>query len=323
MQTTPIKAPPTSRMDDPALAAPAVGRGPLFYIRGSWAFFGRMWPAIYDLTTTETYVNASAIAFNILLSFFSFIVLVGSFLINILHWRGGYETFYLILRSLVPKDSGQIFWSLDRVTQGPGGKATVVSFALLIFSSLGIFQPIEMVLNRAWGFKERSVLRQYLVYVGLTLGCALLMFCLISIGSFYNWMLEIFAGSVETRAWVFRYIGPVISLPFIFILLFGIYYFVPNGKVDGGQLFFTSVAMAILWVIMTFLFRLALPIFGFEESYNRLASLMALGTWILISSFVLILGANLATHQVLPRAWTGPLPLLSRLKAGRGDSASE
>jgi hypothetical protein len=74
---------------------------------------------------------------------------------------------------------------------------------------------------------------------------------------------------------------------------------------------------------MTFLFRLALPIFGFEESYNRLASLMALGTWILISSFVLILGANLATHQVLPRAWTGPLPLLSRLKAGRGDSASE
>lgn len=310
-------------MDDTPSADPPIRRGPLFYIEGSWAFFRKMWPAIYDLTTTETYVNASAIAFNVLLSFFSFVVLVGSFLINILHWRSGYETFYLILRSLVPKDSGQIFWSLDRVTQGPGGKATLVSFALLIFSSLGIFQPIEMVLNRAWGFQERSVLRQYLVYAGLTLGCALVMFCLISIGSVYNLMLEVFSGSIETRAWVFRYIGPVISLPFIFILLFGIYYFVPNGKVDAGQLVFTSVAMAILWVIMTFLFRLALPIFGFEESYNRLASLMALGTWILISSFVLILGANLATHQVLPRAWTGPLPLLSRLKIGRNDSASE
>ena len=313
METNPIRPASTTPI------AP-LRRGPAFYLRGSLAFFRKMWPAIYDLTTTETYVNASAIAFNILLSFFSFIVLVGSFLINVLHWRGGYETFYLILRSLVPKDSGQIFWSLDRVTQGPGGKATLVSFALLTFSSLGIFQPIEMVLNRAWGFRERPLVRQYLVYLGLTFGCALVMLCLIGIGSIYNSMLEVLSTSVETRAWVFKYIGPIISLPFIFILIFGIYYFVPHGRVDPGQLVFTAAAMAILWVIMTLLFRLALPLFVFEESYHRLAALMALGTWVLISAFVLILGANLATRQVLPRAWTGDLPFRRRV-AGADDGA--
>jgi hypothetical protein len=31
--------------------------------------------------------------------------------------------------------------------------------------------------------------------------------------------------------------------------------------------------------------------------------------WIFISSFILILGANLSAHEVLPRAWTGRLPL--------------
>ena len=52
-------------------------------------FFKKMWPAIYDLSTTETYVNASAIAFNVMLSFFSFAVLMGSFLINVLNWKRG------------------------------------------------------------------------------------------------------------------------------------------------------------------------------------------------------------------------------------------
>ena len=122
--------------------APPPTRGLSFYVRGSWAFFKKMWPAIYDLTTTETYVNASAIAFNILLSFFSFVVLIGSFLINVLHWQRGYQTFYRLLRSLVPKESSMLFVSMDRVTLGPGGKATLISFALLIFSSMGIFQPI-------------------------------------------------------------------------------------------------------------------------------------------------------------------------------------
>jgi membrane protein len=233
METNPIRPAETDQLPGPPFP---VQSGLVYYLRGSLSFFRKMWPAIYDLTTTETYVNASAIAFNVLLSFFSFVVLVGSFLINILDWRQGYETFYLILRSLVPKDSAQIFWSLDRVTQGPGGRATIVSFALLIFSSLGIFQPIEMALNRAWGFTERKVLRQYLVYLGLTLGCALIMLSLIALGSVYNLILELLTTSVETRAWAFRYIGPVISLPFIFLAIFGIYYFVPNGKVEPGQL---------------------------------------------------------------------------------------
>lgn len=298
METNQIR--PTATDQLPAPPFPVQG-GLLFYLRGSISFFRKMWPAIIDLTTTETYVNASAIAFNVLLSFFSFVVLIGSFLLNIIHWRQGYETLYLILRSLVPKDSAQIFWSLDRVTQGPGGRATIISFALLIFSSLGIFQPIEMALNRAWGFTERRIVRQYLVYLGLTIGCALILLGLIALGSVYNLILELLTTSVETRAWAFRYIGPIISMPFIFLAIFGIYYFVPNGKVEAGQLVFTSVAMAILWVLMTLLFRFALPLLDFEESYNRLASLMAFITWVLISSFLLILGANLASLDILPR----------------------
>ena len=303
----------TTTLQEPRQSNPPSRRGRLlYYVQGSWVFFRRMWPSIYDLTTTEAYVSASAIAFNVLLSFFSFLVLIGSLLVNVFHWQRGYETFYLLLRSLVPKESSQIFWSLDRVTLGPGGKATVVSFALLIFSSMGIFQPIEMAFNRAWGFRERGVVRQYLVYLALVGGCAAILLLGIVLGSFYNAALESVSTSLEARAWAFRFIGPIISLPFLVALIFLIYYVVPNGRIEAGNLVFPSVAMALLWVLMTLLFRVALPLLDFEEAYHQLATLMALVTWVFISSYLLLLGAHLTTRQVLPRAWSGDLPFFRR-----------
>jgi uncharacterized BrkB/YihY/UPF0761 family membrane protein len=97
-------------------------------------------------------------------------------------------------------------------------------------------------------------------------------------------------------------------LPFIALLFFVIYYFVPNGKVDASQTVFTSIATALLWMIAMFGFWLALPLLDFKGSYYKLASLMALVTWVFISSFILILGANLSAHKVLPESWTGYLP---------------
>ncbi len=267
-----------------------------------------MWPSIYDLTTTETYVNASAIAFNILLSFFSFVVLVGSFLVNVLQWRRGYETFYLILRSIVPKESKMLFDSLSRVTEGPGGKVTLISFGLMVFSSSGIFQPIESALNRAWGFKERGIVKQYLVYLVLVIGCSVVILIPIVLGSVYDFMLEVISVPPDLRQTVFKIIGPLISLPFIVLLFFVVYQFVPNGKVQPNQVLFTSVAMAVLWVAATLIFRLSLPLFKFEESYGLLATLMALVTWVFVTAFILILGANLSVQEVLPKAWTGLLP---------------
>jgi YihY family inner membrane protein len=203
---------------------------------------------------------------------------------------------------------------MDRVTQGPGGKATLISFGLLIFSSLGIFQPIELALNRAWGFKERGIIKQYTVYLFLLALCGTIMLMPVALGSVYDLMIETAFGNSWVRDFIFKIIGPIISLPFIVLLFFVIYYIVPHGKVHANQVFFTSVAMAVLWVLATLVFRFALPLFEFKESYHQLASLMALITWVFITSFILILGANLSVREVLPKAWTGLPPFRFRRK---------
>ncbi len=289
-------------------------RGLEFYARGGLLFFKKMWPALYDLSTTETYVNASAIAFNVMLSFFSFAVLMGSFLINVLHWKRGYETSFLLMMSMAPDVSRELFQSLDEVTRGPGGKATLISFALMIYSASGIFQPIEAALNRAWGFKERDFIKQYATYLGLVIVCVLIMLAPVALGSLYDFILDNVLGAfgitvkLAWRQTVFYVLGPFIMLPFITLLFFVIYYFVPNGKVQAAQTVFTSIATALLWLIAMFVFWLALPLLDFKGSYKNLASLMALVTWVFFSSFILILGANLSAHKVLPEAWTGYLP---------------
>ena len=311
-ETTKINS-TTERIEAPVETTPIAGaapkRGLAFYVRGGWAFFKKMWPAIFDLTTTQTYVNASAIAFNVMLSFFSFVVLVGSFLVNVLGWRRGYETSFRLMMSLVPQQSKSLFDSLDRVTLGPSGKATLISFGLLIFSASGVFQPLEAALNRAWGFKERNFVKQYAVYLLLVVVCGLIMVCPVALASFYAFFLDLLVDRKSTIGLIlFGIVGHLVALPFIVLLLFVIYYVTPNGKVNAGQVFFTSVATALLWVIATLGFRVALPLFDFKESYNQLASLMALVTWTFISSFILILGANLSAHKVLPESWTGYLP---------------
>ncbi len=287
-----------------ATAAPPKTRGWRFYAQGTWLFLKKMWPAIWDLTESETYVHASSIAFNVLMSFFSFLVLLGSFLVNVLGWQQGYETCYRLMVALVPAESRTLFESLDQVTRGPGGKATLVSFALLIFSSSGIFQPLELALNRLWKFPERNLFKQYLMYMPLVLVCGIIILLAIVIASPWDYLLGKLLGDAAIRKPIFAVIATIISLPFLVLLFFVVYYVVPNGKVQRVQIFFASAATAVLWMITTLGFRVAMPLLDFKGSYKQLSSLMALITWVFISSFILILGANLSARDVLPKSWT-------------------
>lgn len=298
------------------------GRGIGFYLRGSWLFFKKMWPTIYELTSTETYVNASAIAFNIMLSFFSFVVLISSFLIHIVGSQRAYETLFRLMRSLMPKESGMLLSSLDLVTRGPAGKATLLSFGLMIFSASGVFQPLEAALNRAWKFPERNFVKQYLVYMLMVLICSAIILCPVALGSFYDYILVSIFGPSTVRDWFFKIVGPIMSLPFLALLFFVIYYFIPNGKVKLNQVVFTSVAIAVLWLLVTFIFWLALPLFDFGNSYNQLSSLMALVTWVFISSFILIMGADLSARQIIPESWTGWMPLKATKKLDEAQVSS-
>ena len=297
-------APAEPTPTNPSAALPPPKRGLKFYVQGTWLFLKKMWPALWDLTESETYVHASSIAFNLLMSFFSFLVLIGSVLVNVLGWQYGYETCYRLMMALLPAESKMLFQSLDQVTRGPGGKATLVSFALLVFSSSGIFQPLELALNRSWGFKERNVFRQYVLYMPLVLACGVLMLLAVAVASPWDYVLGLVLGDSPLRGTLFALVAGLLAIPFLVAILFLVYSVVPNGPIHRTQIFFTSLATAVMFVVVTIAFRLLLPVMDFSGSYKQLSSLMALVTWVFILSFILILGANLSAKDILPKRWT-------------------
>lgn len=303
-----VKAPEPQPSLTEAAAPPA--RGVKFYVRGAWLFFRRMWPAIYDLSSAETHIFASAIAFNAALSFFSFLVLTGSLLVHILDWQDGYEMMYRLMRTFAPAESAPMIVALDKVTRGMGAHAGWFSMLMLIFSSTGAFMPLEVALNRAWGFSSpRGSIKRRLIYPPVVIGCAAVILGLTALASGLNNVLSFVISSPAIERVMFSITSMFIGLPCIALVFFLIYYWVPGGKVLGSQIFFASAAMAILWVLVTFLYQMLLPNLHYRNRYGGLFTVVTICMWIFISAYILILGANLSAREILPRAWTGDLPL--------------
>jgi membrane protein/epoxyqueuosine reductase len=281
-----------------------------FYVRGAWLFFKRMWPAIYDLSSAETHIFASAIAFNAALSFFSFLVMTGSLLVYVFAWQEGYEMMYRLMRAFAPTESAPMIVALDKVTRGMGAHAGWFSMLMLIFSSTGAFMPLEVALNRAWGFKSpRGSIKRRLIYPLVVMGCAVVILGLTALASGLNRALHFLFASPTVESVIFSIASLIIGLPCIALVFFLIYYWVPGGKVLGSQIFFASAAMAILWVIVTFVYQMLLPNLQYRNRYGGLFTVVTICMWIFISAYILILGANLSAREILPRAWTGDLPL--------------
>ena len=286
---------------------PAVGAG--FYVRGVWLFFKRMWPALYDLSTSEAYVYASAIAFNALLSFFAFLVLVGNVLENWAGWHAGYETIYRLMMAIAPDESRPMLVALDIVTRSLGHSAGIYSTFALMFTSTGVFLPLELALNRAWGFKSsRNTLKQQFVYLPLVVVSVAVILVFVWLASFWDQALVRLVPFAGMRRFVFNSASALFAVPCTTLIFFLIYYWLPNGKVKGGRVFFTSAAMAVLWVFMTFVYRLLLPLMNYRSRYGNLFAVVTVITWIFISSFILLLGANLSAREILPRRITDEAP---------------
>ncbi|MFN0121803.1 MAG: YihY/virulence factor BrkB family protein [Blastocatellia bacterium] len=270
-------------------------------LRDIWRFFRRMWPAIYDLSTSESYVYASAIAFNSLLSFFAFLVLIGNILAHWAAWPDGYETVYRMMVAIAPAEARSMITALDYVTRTFGRDAGFYSTFGLIFACTGVFLPLELALNRAWGFRNvRGAFKQQIVYFPLVVICACIIVCCVGLASVLDHALERVIPGLGLRQLLFNAASILFAVPSVTLIFFLLYYWLPNGRVQARRIFISSASMALLWMLMTFAYRLLLPLLNFRSRYGNMFAVVTVITWIFISCFILLLGANLSARDILP-----------------------
>lgn len=273
----------------------------------------RIWPAIADLASNDVYVLASAIAFNALLSFFPFVILLMVFCRNILQWPEGYNAILRLLQEdYLPIHQDFIVQNLRAVVEGKFREAATVSLITLTFTSSGLFAPIEMALNRAWGVTaQRTLVRGRGIAMFLVVGCGAL-----ALGSVY-----ITAYSQELlRAWlgVFAEWAPVRVLSMIALrvlifpmtasIFFLIFYVLPNRRIYAREVLPVAVFTGLLWEISKYLFIWIAPRLGLRDVYGPFYISVTLVTWAYLSSMILLLGANLSSRDARGQLFSQPAP---------------
>jgi YihY family inner membrane protein len=269
-------------------------------------------PSVRYLFETEVHAYAFSIAANAYLSLFPFTLILLAICRRWLHWGKAYEMVLQLLHVHLPSGSESVIHNLVLVVQGRP-RLQLVSVFMLFFTSSGVFLPLEIALNKVWGFPRN---RNFLKNQGMSFVLALVSGVLALIFTLALTPLQ--AGITFLIGWipsksfltlVSRIVLEVASVPFLASIYFAIYYILPNGKVPVRRVFPAAIATGILTEVGKVIYFLTLPMFRFREVYGPFALSATLLFWAYAGALILLFGAHLSAHGFMSNEATEVAPV--------------
>lgn len=267
------------------------------------------------LTSNEVYIYTSAIAFNVLLAIFPYLIVIITLSRTLFPGWGVDEKLCEIIAGYFPTASTFVINNLKAVSQQWGG-LTWLSALLTLMAGSALFVPLEIALNRALhNPRERHFIASNLLSFALFLVC----------GAIFFGATLLAAIPLKLLDFIFSAIGGVILLPALHTALaavaikmftvpatclcfFIIYWSLPlPPRPPVRPLFVAAVAMGLLWELGRTLYVYALPLFEFQTYYGAFYVTVSLVTLAFFSGFILLLGPHLVAKRFsaapeLPRA---------------------
>lgn len=252
---------------------------------------------------TEVHVYAFSMAANVLLSLFPFFIVMVSICRYILHWPAAEEAIYLALRDMFPGAIGVFIPdNLVRVLARDGAPQ-VTSLFLLLFTANGVFEPLEVALNKAWGIKKnRSFVRNQLVSMGLILVCGGLTFISYLLAALNLQILRTL-GTPSTFGAAFGLgVLKMIAIPLSIVALFLVYWLLPNGRVPARQLIPVSVIVGGALESLKYIAMLVGPTLSrkLDREYGPFEYSVTIILWSFIASMIVLAGADYAARTAEP-----------------------
>ena len=265
---------------------------------GSVTYRGALLSTARYLMRTEVHTFAFSVAANAILSFIPFVMLLMTLIRRVFRSPAMYEVVVQLLRDYLPAGQEFVIRNLNAMV-GARHRAQIVSLLILLVTSTGIFLPLEVALNRIWGFPEnRSYVGNQVISLGLAFWCGAL--ALLSVG--------MSAGNVELMEFLLRGHGTIVVRLVGFLVMkvfaiaasiaifFLIYWLLPNGKVPVRSVVPTAVVMGLLFEALKYAYILALPWLNFAEVYGPFSLSVTLMFWAFLSGLLLLTGAHLSAQ---------------------------
>jgi len=196
---------------------------------------------------TEAHVYALAVSASVLLAFYPFLTVMISLCSDVLGWQAAEQAIYLAVNDFFAGKAGT-FIAYNITLKYTIPKLNYTAIFLLLFTANGIFEPLEVALNRAWGVTtNRSYLKNQLISLGLILACgalAMLSLMLTALGSHYMTATSGVLGHIA--AFLQRLLFKLAAVPVSMLALFLVYWILPNRKVDPARVAPVAIVVGML-----------------------------------------------------------------------------
>src|SRR5215475_14545390 len=164
-------------------------------------------PVIRYLLDSEVHTYAFSVAANAIISFIPFVVLLYTLSLSVFHSHAMVDVVDEVVHYYLPSTARQEWMtsSLEAVAVGSSRHGVqVLSLVMILISCTGIFLPLEVALNQAWGVtKSRNYLLNQLVAFGLAILMAGLAMASIALSAAQRQVLALLFFH-HTDNWVFE-----------------------------------------------------------------------------------------------------------------------
>ncbi len=259
-------------------------------LKSDWRHIGRY------LLDTEAHVYAFAIAANVLLAFYPFMLVLIALFRHVFHWPAAELALYAAIKDFFAGTTGGFLAYNLKVSADYVRQFEWVSMLLLLFTANGVFLPLEVALNRAWGVKvNRSLWKNQLVSMGLIFACgglALLSAALTGAG-IEVWQ-AFFGTKLMAPVLLVQGVAKLASIPITVAILFLVFCYLPNTDVPMKLVLPRVIVIGLVLETLKWINLAIWPwLFGkLSREYGVFVNSVTILTWSFLAGLVVLAGAE-------------------------------
>lgn len=264
------------------------------------------------LLDSEVHTFAFSVAANAILSFIPLVILLHTLARHVFHSEAMVGVVNDMVNYFLPTADKHNWLATNiEIAAEMSSRHGIQAFSLImiLISCTGIFLPLEVALNQAWGVtKSRNYLMNQVVAFGLAIVMVVLGMCaiLLSAGQ-RNILAFLFFHDTEKGffGWLYQAIGEgwlaLCSGAACILFLFFVYWLLPNCKVPARSVMRTSVIVGLIWLASRYVFVLVLPHLDLKSMYGPFYISVGIILWAYVSGLILFAGAQYSVKQLGPR----------------------
>jgi YihY family inner membrane protein len=267
------------------------------------------------LLDSEVHTFAFSVAANAILSFIPFTVLLYALAESVFHHSGLMKN---VINDMVNYFLPSVTYEKDYIANHLDAVAIVASrhgiqffsLIMILIACTGIFLPLEVALNQAWGVtKSRNYLHNQVIAFGLAILMVVLGMGSIVLNAGARGVLEfLFDHHTDLKIidWILKFTLQGTELVVLtattgvasILFFFSIYWLLPNRKVPWRHVLGTSIYTGVIWLVARYIFVLVLPHLDLKALYGPFFVSVGLLFWAYVSGLILFAGAQFSVARL-------------------------